>query len=154
MFNSIGRSRTSNNPITNGCLLAIFGLVALGFGYFLLMDTLKFLPGTLSAQGVITKCRYGRDKDGNATGCRPTIRFTTQSGQSITIAPSESSSFFHVRDTIAVRYHPETPEDGRTDTFLSTWLLPLVCTGFGLITLLASPFVLLRGIIRRAMGIL
>ncbi|WP_220209804.1 DUF3592 domain-containing protein [Reticulibacter mediterranei] len=153
MFNSIVRRRVSNNPITNGCLLAIFGLVFLGVGYFLLMDTLKFLPGTLSAQGVITNCSYDRDRNGSSSGCRPTIRFQTQSGQSISVAPSESSSFFHVRDTIAVRYHPETPEDGRTDTFLSTWMLPLICTGVGLITFLVSPFVLLRGIIRRAMGL-
>lgn len=150
MFSGIGRRGSRNRPVTNGCLLAVFGLVFLGVGYFLLMDTLKFLPGTLSAQGVITSCRYDRDSDGSSSGCRPTIRFQTQSGQSISIVSSVSSDLFHARDIVAVRYHPETPEDGRPDTFWSTWLIPIVCIGIGLITFLAGPFVLLRSIIRQA----
>jgi hypothetical protein len=154
MFSGIGRRGSRNHPITNGCLLAIFGLVFLGVGYFLLMDTLKFLPGTLSAQGIITRCSYDRDSDGRSSGCRPTIRFQTQSGQSVSIVSSVSSAFFHVRDTVAVRYHPDTPEDGRPDTFWSTWLFPFIFVIVGLITFFASPFVLFRGIIRRAMGLL
>ncbi|MBV9713542.1 MAG: DUF3592 domain-containing protein [Ktedonobacteraceae bacterium] len=152
MYNPVRRARKRTNPIRVGCTLAFVGLIFLVGGLFFLMDTLKFLPGTLSAQGTITHCTYGTDSEGNSNGCSPTVSFKTRSGQSISFFSSTSSSTFHEGDSVPVRYHPNNPQDGRIDAFWVVWLIPVLFCGVGLIMFLSGPFVLLRVIIRRAMG--
>jgi hypothetical protein len=104
----------------------------------------NFLPGTVTAQGTIIHCS---SYDDNHT-CHPTIQFQTESGQSITIGSSESSSSFYEGKTVQVRYHPKTPQDGRMFSLMGTWLLPLACAGMGLLVFLIIPLTLLSRMIR------
>ncbi len=127
----------------SGCIGSLFGLFFLVIGLSLIKDTVAFLPGTITAQGTIIHCSY--DDDHN---CHPTIRFQTQTGQSITIGSSESASTYYEGKSVEVRYHPETPQDGRMLSLWGTWLLPLVCAGMGLLVFLILPLTLLSKMIK------
>lgn len=145
------------NPLAAGCGTFICGCIFLLFGILFVRDTLSFLPGTLTTSGVITHCDYNNNNDTSdaitgSSSCTPTVKFQTKSGQTISFISSESAAWFHQNDTVTVRYHPQTPNDGRIDSFLSTWLIPLIACGVGLLVLLMSPFILLRAIIRRLRG--
>lgn len=134
----------------SGCIIPIVGLLFLVVGVFIARDTLNFLPDTLSAQGMITGCHFDNTEDNS--GCSPDVRFRTQDGQLISFRSSTSASFFHKGDAVTVRYHPATPQDGRIDSFLIMWLLPLVSIGVGLMVFLVGVLALLRRIVRRMMG--
>ncbi len=160
MYNLAGR-RNGMNPQANGrtgcfgcsgCIVPIVGLIFLVIGIYMLKDTLNFLPGTATAQGTITHCTYSNDDSSDnlnqsLSTCSPTVQFKTKSGQSITIGSSVSSSSFYQGQVVQVRYHPKTPYDGRIDSFMSTWFIPLMCGGMGLLVLLLSPLILLRGLL-------
>ena len=125
MNNLIGRRGMRTNQATSGrfgcagcagCAVPLIGIVFLAAGIYLVMDTLKFLPGTVTAQGMITHCSYDESSD-TANSCSPTIRFKTKSGQSIAISSSVSSNTCSEGQIVQVRYHPNTPQDGRLDSF-------------------------------------
>ena len=138
------------NTRASGCIVPIVGLLFLVVGVFIARDTLNFLPGTTTTQGVITECHF--DDTENNSGCSPDVRFRTQDGQPISFRSSTSSSTFHQGDSVTVRYHPATPQDGRIDSLLDTWLFPLIFIGVGLLLLLIAVLTLLRGIVRRMIG--
>ncbi len=138
------------NTRASGCIIPIVGLLFLVVGVFIARDTLNFLPGTTTAQGVITQCHF--DDTENNSGCSPDVHFRTQEGQLISFRSSTSSSTFHQGDAVTVRYHPATPQDGRIDSLLDTWLFPLGILGTGLLVFLIGVLALLRGIVRRMMG--
>ena len=140
------RLNTRSNPIISGCIIGFVGLVFAVVGTFFLMDTLRFLPGTITANGTIVQCK---DSGGENSSCQPVVNFTTQSGQQITFNSSFSSSSFNEGEAVTVRYHPNNPHDARIDSFVSTWLFPVIFGGLGLIVLLLGFFTLLRGILRR-----
>lgn len=151
MINFVGRpGGMRRNSGCGGCLVPLVGLVFLVIGIFLIKDTLQFLPGTVTAQGTIIHCSYD---DAQSTACAPTVRFMAKSGQSIAINPSFSSSSFYEGQSVQIRYHPNTPQDGRIDSFTSVWLVPLACGGVGLLVLILIPFRLLRGLLRRLFGL-
>jgi len=126
----------------------IIGLIFLFFGIFLVKDTLQFMPGTVTAQGTITHCSYNDNtshtSDAPSSSCSPTVSFITKSGQPITINSSYGSSSFYEGQQVQVRYHPNTPQDGRIDTFIGNWLIPLVCIAAGILVLFADLLRLLR----------
>ncbi len=148
MFYRAGYRRRGTGA--SGCIVPIVGLLFLVVGVFIARDTLNFLPGTATAQGVITECHFDDSEDNS--GCSPDVHFRTQDGQLISFRSSDSSSTFHQGDAVSVRYHPATPQDGRIDNFLITWLLPLILIGVGLLLFLIAVLTLLRGIVRRMMG--
>ena len=148
MFYNAGRRNTGC-----GCIAPLIGLLFIVVGIFIARDTLNFLPGTLSAQGVITECHIVTSDNENGSSCNPDVRFQTQDGRTISFRSSSSSSSYHTGDAVTVRYHAATPQDGRIDSFLETWLLPIVCIGMGLIAFLLGSLALLRGIIGRIMGV-
>src|SRR5437763_15722093 len=115
MIHFVGR-RNRENCKALGYFVTIFGLVFLGIGLFLLKDVLSFMPGTITAQGTIIHCSYDESSD-NASNCSPTVRFTTQSGQSITIGSADSCSSLYEGKEVQVRYNPETPHEIRIDSF-------------------------------------
>ncbi len=120
----------------------------MGIGLFLLKDVLGFMPGTITAQGTIIHCSYNKSSDSVASSCSPTIQFKTQSGQSITIGSSVSSSDFYEGKEVQVRYHAKTPQDGRIASFMDTWMFPLVFAGMGLLVVILGLISTLRGIIK------
>jgi len=148
MFYRAGYRR--RNTRASGCIVPIVGLVFIAVGIFLARDTLNFLPSTISAQGLITECHFDNTEDNS--GCSPDVRFSAQDGQLINFRSSTSASFFHKGDAVTVRYHSATPQDGRIDSLLVTWLLPFGTLSVGLIVFLIGSLALLRGIIRRMMG--
>jgi hypothetical protein len=131
------------NTGCSGCIGSLVGLLFLVIGIYLIKDTVEFLPGAITAQGTIIHCSY--DEDHN---CHPTVKFQTATGQSITIGSSESASSYYEGKTVEVRYHPETPQDGRMFSLLGTWLLPLICAGMGLLVFLILPLTLLSRMLR------
>src|SRR5438045_2521464 len=112
MINFTGRRNprmNRENSGCSGCIMPLFGLVFLIVGIYLLKDTLNFMPGTVTAQGTITHCSYDESSDNGHT-CNPTIQFKTQSGQTITIGSSSSSTSFYEGKVVQVRYHVKTPQ--------------------------------------------
>lgn len=142
------RTRTRVNTGCSGCIGSLIGLIFMVLGFYLLKDTLDFLPGTVTAQGTIIHCSYGNSDDDGGSTCNPRIRFKTGSGQSVTIGSSLSSSSFYVGKMVQVKYHPKTPQDGRIDSFSDTWMIPLLCIGSGLIVFLIIPLTLLSRLIK------
>jgi len=132
------------NPLLAGCIMLIFGGFFLRPGFSFVMSTLNFQRGAVSAEGTIIRC---------AGSCTPTVRFRTQSGQSITISSDQTDSSYYVGKLVQVKYHPKTPQDGRLDSFVATWLGPLVVTLFILFLLLGGIALLLRVFVRRLMGL-
>jgi hypothetical protein len=129
-----------------GCWVPILGLIFLAIGIYLLKDILNFLPGTVTTQGTIIHCSYKSGGRMMKHVCKPTIQFITQAGQSITVGSFESSSSYYEGMVVQVRYHPNTPHDGRIYSFMDSWIAPLVFTAIGLIMLFSIPFMILRGI--------
>jgi hypothetical protein len=145
-----GRGRRA--PGCFGCLVPLAGLLFLTIGIYLTVGTLQFLPGTLTAQGTIIHCSYDDPSGGVTNTCGPTVRFTTASGQSITINASFGSSSFHEGQTVQIRYHKNTPYDGRIDSPMATWLLPLIAIGAGILILIFALRMLLRGALFLGLG--
>lgn len=138
--------RRRTNPIATGCLFAFVGTIFAVIGIFMLMDSARFLPGTVSANGTIVACSFTKNT------CKPTVSFMTQAGQQITFQSSFSSSSFHEGDVVPVKYHLNTPQDGRIDDWM-TQLFPFAFAGLGSFFVLLGLFIFLRGLIRRSMGI-
>jgi Protein of unknown function (DUF3592) len=136
------------DSIMGGCIAALVGIIALAIGFFLLLDTLRFLPGTVSANGTIVSCKMVRDSSGS-TSCEPTVSFATQAGQPLTFSSSFGSSSYSEGETVTVRYHPTNPQDARIDSWV-TRITPLFIGGIGLLFFLVGLSMILRGIIRRA----
>lgn len=145
-------NRRSNG---SGCVAVFVGLIFMAVSFYLIKNTLTFLPGTLTAQGTIINCTYDNNGEGEGGGgnCTPTTRFVTQSGQSITIGSSVSASSFHAGDSVSVRYHPKTPQDGRIDSFMATWMIPLISGVLGLLAFFLGLVGLVLRIGRRLMGL-
>lgn len=152
MYNFAGRSGgTRRAPGCAGCLVPLAGLFFLAAGIFFGRDTLLFLPGTVTAQGTIIACSYD-ETDPQSSACSPTVRFLTQSGQTLTIHSPFGSSSFSSGQSVQIRYHPNTPQDGRIDSFESMWAISLSCIGSGLLVLILGSFAILRGTQRGKFG--
>lgn len=148
-FNVRRRNRRTRG---SGCVAVIVGLMFMAVAFYLIKDTLSFIPGTLTAQGTIIKCSYDTNSDDGGGSCNPTTRFVTQAGQTITIGSSESASSFHQGDKVSVKYHAKTPQDGRIYSFVATWMIPLLCGVLGLIAFFLGLIGGLVRIARRMMG--
>lgn len=154
--------RTVNTSVSKwmmrvGWLFTLSSLIWLAVGGLFTLDTMRFLPGTLSANGTIIHCDYSivvqhvnsnvhvNNNNGQSYTCDPTVSFATQSGQRVTITTSSSSSTYHAGDAVSVRYHPNDPQDARIDDFFTMWG-GLLIGGFGfLIFLFVGLFALIRG---------
>jgi hypothetical protein len=137
-------NRRSGNPIINtflGILFLVIGGIFALVGLFSGLSSLVFLPGTVSATGTIIHCEEVPDGQGDLS-CEPTVRFQTQSGQTVTFVSSFDSDY-HQGDTVTVVYHPAHPQDARITSFGITWAFPAIFGGLGLIGLIAG-LVLLR----------
>ncbi len=122
--------------IIAGYIVSFLGIIFVIVALAILIGTLSFLPGSVSTTGTITHCAMVAVQVNGSSGgeaCQPTISFRTQTGQQVTITPSQNSSVYHVGDTLPLRYHPNNPAAAHLDDFASTWLLPLI---FGCVTLL------------------
>lgn len=142
--------RGYGNPLVGGCLGPVFLVVGLIFalvGLFLGLDALRFLPGTVSTSGTIVHCNEVTDSEGS-TSCQPTVRFQTQTGQTITFISSFGSDYKQ-GDAVTVAYHSVNPHDARISDFGSTWALPIVFGGLGLLGLVSGLFFLARLILPR-----
>ena len=135
------------DSIMGGCIAALVGIIAVAIGFFLLLDTLRFLPGTVSANGTIVSCKMVSDS--GSTSCEPTVSFATQAEQPVTFSSSFGSSTFSEGETVTVRYHPTNPQDARIHSW-ETRIVPFFIGGIGLLFFLVGLSMILRGIIRRA----
>lgn len=141
------RSRRASALIT-GLIFLPLGAIFSIIGFFLGLQTLAFLPGSISAQGQIVRCNMVSDADGSTT-CQPTIRFVAQSGQTITFTASDSSDDYVQGNAVSVIYHAGNPVDARINSLATLWLLPLIFGGLGLIFFFTGLLIVLRAFLRR-----
>src|SRR6187551_2989986 len=110
------------NPFAKGWLLLLLGVIVCSVGLGMQWDTVTFLAGSSSTTGTILRCdvttihALGHPTDAYTS----VITFQTQTGQTITFEAS-SNSTCEAGDSVAVRYHPNNPQDARLDS--NTWVI-------------------------------
>jgi len=148
---------TPRRMVVVGYVFTFVSLLLVVLALFFLSLFVSFLPGSATASGIITHCTMQTvdqsDSNGGSDGtdevCQPTVRFTTQAGQHITFTSANAANTYHVGDTLPVRYHPNTPQDARSDDFVSDWLPMLISGGMGVIFFIIGQSLLRVGKKRR-----
>jgi hypothetical protein len=91
-----------------------------------MINTLWFLPGTISTTGTIISCTGAAYE----ISCQSTIRFKTQAGQLITFTDGTSPNSTE-GSAVTVVYHPDHPQDARIDP-RDLWLTLIIAFGLDL----------------------
>ena len=89
-----------------GWVFVCVGLFMIVGSLIWVINTLLFLPGTVSTNGTVIACLPGYQGT-----CQAIVRYKTRTGQQITFNASKGS---HVGDTVTVVYSPGAPRDART----------------------------------------
>ena len=122
-------------------LLLALGAVCLLLGAYLANQTLNFTGNAVQATGQVV--RYLESRDGDTTVYRPMVRFTTTSGDIVTIAGQRStgSKRFEIGAAVPVVYPFGMPMQARLSTFTDNWLGATVAGVVGLVALIAGIFI-------------
>ena len=122
--------------------IVIFGLVGLGMGvgeFFILKNLYEFRSQAQVAMGEVTGYSSSRGSKGG-TMYTPLVQYHIPapeggSGERFEISGNvrSSSRGYDIGERVAVLYRPEAPEQGRIDSFVEQWLLPLVFGFFALV---------------------
>ena len=127
-------------------------LLALGVGCLLLAgylawNTLAFTPGAANATGEVVS--YREVRDGEKTRLRPRIKFTTATGEIVTVEGqfSTGAQRFAIGEKLPMRYRLNRPNEARVALFMDNWLGPCVAVFVGL-TGLAGGFLVRRSVRR------
>lgn len=130
-------------------LLLIAGAVVLFF-------SIRFANASETAVGTVIEVSASQDCDrrNNRRECddvyRPTITYTTASGEEITFTSNAASSDwnFPIGTEVNVRYDPANPQGARMDGWFSSWGAPTIVGGVGIVFAVVAVilrFALLRG---------
>jgi hypothetical protein len=128
-------------------LLLALGAACLLLGIYLMSKTLDFTEGAERAVGEVV--RYHEIPDGGSTRYVPMVRFTTPSGDIVTVAGqlTTTSKRFAVGDQVPVTYPPGQPMKARLATFTDNWLPVTIAGVVGALALIAGVFI--RRAVRR-----
>jgi hypothetical protein len=160
---SYGSSIQVRASVVFFCIFLFLGIIFFGVGLILLNQSISFQrTATGQATGTIIHCDETTNTVKNSNGttttstaCSPTIRFATSEGRTIDFIPSESSSGFHVGQSIPVSYNPQAPQQAQISSFFGLWGFPIVFLGIGgifLIVIAIFGFFMWRAARKRAIG--
>ena len=126
--------------------LMLAGVVLVGFGVKLLVDTRRFLATAQPATGVVVRVdkrvsyeRVGAGKDAhwaNVTRNFPIVEFRTAREQVAQFQADDGS--LRTGDSVRLVYDPANPRNARLDKWGNRWAGPLACWGAGLVILVIS----------------
>jgi hypothetical protein len=92
------------------------------------------LPATGIVSNIAVQNGYDSDTGGSSTSCCPTIQFTTQAGQAVTVdnmSDCSSSQYYHVGDPIEIYYDPANPKNFPIKNSPTTLVVPGVLSFIG-----------------------
>ena len=141
----------SSDPRLIGLIFAFIGLIFCVIALLMYIDTLNSLRGTIAAQGRIVSCEMKRVTNSDKSvsyQCRPTVHFTTTSGEDVDFVSSMSSNTFHEGDEVPVQYHPDHPRNALISSFMGLWFLPLIFGGLGSLFVIIGILLLFFGLLR------
>jgi hypothetical protein len=129
-------------------LMAVAWLIVAGVCYPLAN---RFASRAVRCQGTVVQMNSRTSDNGNTT-YYPVFTYTDSAGtlRTSTSASSSNPPQHSVGDKISLLYDPKDPQDVRTNSFVSLWLLPTIFAGIGgIITLPALFFLFIVPIIVR-----
>ena len=120
--------------------LMLFGVVLVGVGVKLLVDTRRFLPTAEPAEGVVVRVDKSVSTEVRGSGNRtrsvevthyfPFVEFVTARGQVAQFQADDGS--LRVGDSVRLLYDPANPRNARLDNWGNRWAGPLALWGAGL----------------------
>ena len=124
-----------------GRLLLALGAACLLLGAYLANQTLNFSANAVQATGQVV--RYLESRDGDTIVYRPMVRFTTPSGDIVTIAGqlSSGSKRFELGAEVPLVYPFGMPTQARLSTFTDNWLGATIAAVIGVVALIAGTFI-------------
>jgi hypothetical protein len=113
-------------------LLLALGVGCMLLGVYLSWLTLDFARDAARATGEVVG--YHETRDGDDTRYRPRVRFTTVTGEIVTIGGqlAAGSKRFAVGDKVPVVYKVSKPTEARVARFTDNWLGPCIAAVIGL----------------------
>jgi len=108
-------------------VLLLGGVIVAGSAYFLI-DHLRIVTRfTKTIATVVKVTETYRHKGNSARTYIPTVRFTTHSGNTLTLSTGYASSVYNFDpgDKIALYYNHKVPGEFYIPVFATTWGLPL-----------------------------
>ena len=123
--------------------VGIFGLIGVAFliaSVFTMRSEINFREEAIAAPGIVVELVPTQGSKGGTT-YKPVFQFNDRNDKVHTVTSSVASSppSYHRGEAITVLYHPENPEGAQIDSFMESWLLPLVFGSLGIVfTAIAS----------------
>ena len=120
----------TDDPVSTSAVLAIMFLVGaiifLGLGIWRSHHLARLSKEGITAEGIVTHVDKTRRKRSMSYNYTPTVSFTTEDGQQMTVKP-ESSGEITVGQRVEMIYLPDDPTHAEINgaiafTFLNTWL--------------------------------
>jgi hypothetical protein len=113
-------------------LLLALGLGCLLLAGFLSWRSLAFTPGVQSATGEVVS--YREIADGDNTRYRPRVRFTTVTGEILTVEGQffSTTKRFQIGERIPMLYPQRRPNEARVALFVDNWLGACIAAVVGL----------------------
>lgn len=124
-------------------ILFIVGAALLAFAIWLASDSIKFLYGSLHAEGVVVELveKAGKDRDNNHMMLwYPVVEFTAQPDQTIHFESrlGSSPSMYSKGQSVDVVYQPFNPQDARINSTMDMWYMPGFLGSAALLMILVS----------------
>ena len=122
-------------------LLLLLGAACMLLGGYLAWRTLSFSSDAVRATGTVVSYHETHDKD--ATRYRPRVRFTTATGEIVTIEGQLSTTTprFPIGASVPVVYRRAAPPAARIDLFTDNWLGATAAGVVALVAFIAGLFV-------------
>ena len=121
--------------------LLVLGAVCILLGGYLAWRTLSFTHDAVETTGTVVSYHETRDKE--TTRYRPRVRFTTVTGEIVTINGqlATPAQRFPIGTTVPVIYRRAAPMEGRIGLFTDNWLGATVAGVVALVAFVAGLFV-------------
>ncbi|GAB2561438.1 DUF3592 domain-containing protein [Spirosoma aerophilum] len=132
-------------------VFALVGIGLLGGSYYSWQYTQRIMKAGVEAKGVVIDTRYSRDKNGRTTSAQaPVVQFVTAEGKPVTYYSQTytTPASFDVGETVTLWYMPEKPQEDVILDGMTTWILPAVLGGMGVIFSLIGLPGLIRSLFR------
>jgi hypothetical protein len=121
-----------------GISMAVFGLVFLGFAFYMVHGVRKLSRLGVRTQAQVIGYELGSpDSDGKRSEY-PKIQFTDTLGRQLTVVLTQTTELpipglmFGPGQSVPILYDPHQPHNVQVDTFFSKWLGPILAGVVGL----------------------
>ena len=116
-----------------GSAMLVVGVVILAIAVCVFIQRWLFLTRARTATGEVVE---NVDRGGGSGGSsyHPVIEFQTEAGKTVTFEDSVGTSWirYQTGQRVSVLYEPDRPKEARIRSFLSLWLVCLICAVMGL----------------------